>query len=104
MRLVILAGLGLAIYALIAVATEHASEKMRQKDQLGHIIASRFGFRAALDTLQLAMIWLLLHREFSVPSDVPFGNLSVPIEYIYIFVFALIMALSYRVRLWFHRE
>lgn len=90
--------LGLVLFVLVSHLTGRAARRHQQRDLFGYMVQARYGWRASMDTLQLAMVWLIIKQPLEVPASLVVAGTSLPMAYVYIFSFALFMFADFRIR------
>jgi len=90
---------GIVLYTLLTTFVASRARKLYLRDPEAYVIISIHGFRAALDTLMLALVWVLVSPALQAPSTLFLLGANLPSGYVYGCLFAVFFWINFRVRL-----
>jgi len=88
---------GLVLYALLAVLIERRARRLMLSRPDVFVIISIHGYRAAMDTLLLILVWTLVAPGLSISPSIPLLGTPIPTSYLLILFFTLFMWANFRV-------
>lgn len=90
---------GMVLYILLSSFVANRAKRLFLRDPEAYVIVSIHGFRSAVDTLMLALVWVLISPALQAPSTMDLFGAEVPAGYLYGILFAVFFWVNFRVRL-----
>jgi hypothetical protein len=96
---IVLPAAGVVLYILLSTLVARRAERLMRSHPEVFLVVTVHGFRAAIDTLLLILVWTLILPGLNMGDTIPVFGTRIPTSYMFILSFTVFYYLNFRLRI-----